>query len=36
MCAASFLKKNSSNRSLYNIFKGGGDLIKPLIVMMMA
>lgn len=24
MCAASFLKTNSSNRSLYNIFKGGG------------
>ena len=24
MCAASFFKTNSSNRSLYNIFKGGG------------
>ena len=26
MCAASFLNTNSSNRSLYNIFKGGGGL----------
>ena len=24
MCAASSLNTNSSNRSLYNIFKGGG------------